>query len=161
MSELEDLKKENEQLKTKNIELEFTSKLNRFLADQRAGTIRELLESQTELLRRTLHSDENKIILKMIERIKLDNEKYDELQKYLLKSFPKVLKVQKKDDKQKEKPKSDRDDLSQTYIDENGNVYAPQHIIDVAIILISQLKKQIEEILGNDYSSEEDNTNLL
>lgn len=159
MSELDDLKKENGELKTKNIELEFTSKLTRFLADQRAETIHKLLESHTELLKRTLHSDENKIILKMVERIKLDNEKYDELQKYLLKSFPKALKVKKKDET--EQPKTDRDDLSQSYIDENGNMYAPQHIIDITIILMSALKKQIEDILGDDYSSEKDGSNLL
>ena len=90
----------------------------------------------------------------MLERIQVDNEKYDELQKYLMTSFPKILKITKKNEK--EPSKQNRDDLSQSYIDENGNMYAPKHIIDVAIVLMSKLKKQIEDILGKDYSNESD-----
>ena len=154
MAELDDLKKNNEELRAKVMELEFTSKLNRFLADQRSETIRELLESQTALLKKTLMSDEKMIIRKMLERIQVDNEKYDELQKYLMTSFPKILKITKKNEK--EPPKQNRDDLSQSYVDEKGNMYAPKHIIDVAIVLMSKLKKQIEDILGKDYSNESD-----
>lgn len=154
MSELDDLKNENKELKSKILELEFTSKLNRFLADQRAETIHQLLESQNKQLKSKLQSNETKIIVQMLERIKSDNEKYDELQKYLIKSFPKILNIKKKDDTNQQI--STREDLSQSYVDENGNMYAPKHIIDVTIILMSQLKKQIEDILGKNSSLEND-----
>lgn len=154
MSELDDLKNENKELKSKIVELELTSKLNRFLADQRAETIHKLLESQNAILRSKLQSDETKAIMQMIERIKMDNEKYDELQKYLMKSFPKILKIKKNEDTQE--PKETRDDLSQSYIDENGNMYAPKHIIDVTITLMSLLKKQIEDILGTEPEEKDD-----
>lgn len=159
MSELEDLKKLNEELRAKIMELEFTSKLNRFIADQRADTINKLLESQTNFLKKTLMSDEKEIIRKMLKRIQVDNEKYDELQKYLMKTFPKILKIKKNEDI---KPQEQaRDDLSQSYIDENGNMYTPKHIIDVAMILMSQLKKQIEDILGNEYSDDDEESDIF
>ena len=147
MAELDDLKNENKELRSKVVELEFLSKLNRFLADKRADTIKELLESHNQFLKKAILTDEKLIIKQMLERIQIDNEKYDELQKYLMKSFPKILKITEKDEKQQT---TNRDDLSKSYIDENGNMYAPKHIIDVAIVLISQLKKQIEEIMGTD-----------
>jgi len=154
MSELDDLKKENKELQAKIVSLEFESKLNRFLADKRADTIRELLQSHNDLLKRTLHSEESKVLIKLIERIKLDNEKYDELQKYLMKTFPKILKIRKNENT--DSPTSNRDDLSTTYIGEDGNVYAAQHIIDVTMIIINSLKKQLEDVLGSGYEDNND-----
>jgi hypothetical protein len=165
MSELDDLNKENEELKIKIVSLEFESKLNRFLADQRANTIEELLKSQTKILKNKLQSDESKMILQLVDRIKMDNEKYDDLQNFLLKSFPKALKVTNQDNQDNQDNKDTispkRNDLSQSYIDKNGIMYAPQHIIDVTIILIAHLKKQIEDMLGESDSNQDDKNDLF
>jgi len=161
MLELEKLKKENEELKAKIVELEFTSKLNKYIAEQRAETIRELLEVHNDLLKKSLMSDATQIIKKMLNRIQIDNEKYDELQNYLIKTFPNLLKI-KNDEEENSTLEPTREDLSKSYIDENGNMYAPKHIIDVAIILISQLKKQIEDILGTvDDDGDDDGSDIF
>ncbi len=145
MSEIDDLKKINEELKIKIVELEFTSKLNKFIADQRAEIIKEILEEQKDVLKKTLVSDEKTIIKKMLERIQADNEKYDKLQNYLIKTFPKVVKTRKNNDIKSQKQTNEN--LSQSYIDENGNMYASTHIIDVTISLISKLKKLVDDML--------------
>lgn len=159
MSELEDLKKENESLKLKILELEFAVKLARFMADTRAGTINKMVQEKIVEVREII--SERDLVKKMLERIKMDNEKYEDLRDYLLKSFPHILKSPEKIDKNLEKNKietkrDDGIDLSQTYVGENGQVYAPQHIIDVTMVVIEKLKKQIEDILGTDYIGEDD-----
>ena len=154
MSELDDLKAENKKLKTQLIALDFSAKLNRFLADQRADAINDLLASKPTYAKNAISPADQEILKKMVERIKFDNDKYEELQKFLMKTFPKVLKVNEPQ-KEQQKHVSTRDDLSTTYIGENGEVYIPKHIIDVTILLMSKLKEQIESILGSESGEDE------
>ena len=153
----EDLQKENKELKDKVAKLELVAKLNRVLAEQRAGTINKMLQSEINSIKAPLLEEQKLLVQKMVTRINSDNQKYDLLQNFLLKEFPDILKPNKQNT---EAPET-RDDLSTSYIGENGKVYEAQHIIDVAIYLMSNLKKQIKDILGRDYTNEGDDSDLF
>jgi len=147
MSKTKDLEKEIKNLKEENKKLKLTSDLYKFLADQRAESVNRLLKQENERLRDNLTYGNPELVKKAVERIDVDNKKYDELQQFLIKNFPGILKPIETNDK----PHTpNREELSSTAIGENGKIYQPKHIIDVAIIIMGHLKKQINDILGND-----------
>lgn len=128
------------ELREKIKTLQFESDKNHYIANSRAETINEIYATNIKLIQ----------MLKMAgllsNRIKNDNVKFKELEEYLIRTFPKILKRKPDSDKHTLKK---NENISSTSIGEDGRIYKADHIIDVTIILMEQMKKRMSEILGD------------
>ena len=153
VKELEDkikeLEKKISELKVKNTKSEFDSKLNRFIADQRSDALKEVLSKNINNTNYMIKYDKEakQYFKNSMDRINLDDEKFGALRDFIRQTFPKAIVEMKQEDIPN---KSDDDSLSQTFIGEQGEVYKPYHVVDLAILIMNTQKQKLKEILGGD-----------
>jgi hypothetical protein len=153
---IQELEKEIFELREKNTKSEFESKLNRFIADQRRDALNEVLSKNVSNTNYMIKYDKEakKFFKDSMQRIQLDDEKFNALRDYIKKTFPQAIIEIKPEDMPKN---SDNDNLSQTFIGEHGEVYKPYHVVDLAILIMNTQKQKLKEILGGEDDFNVDN----
>jgi len=154
-AEIEILQKRIAELSAENVKLDFDSKLNRLLSDQRADALNKMLSTNINNLKGFAKFDTQfkNFYKESMERINLDNEKFDALTDYIKKTFPDAIVEMKPEPREKRK---DDEKLSQTFIGENGEVYKPFHVVDLAILIMNTQKEKLKEITGDDFDINSD-----
>ena len=145
---IQDLEKEILELKSKNTKSEFDSKLNRFIADQRHDVISEVMSKNINNINYMKEYDKRakEFYKNSMERINLDDEKFGALRDYIRITFPSAIVEMKPEDMHTSKKK----DLSHTFIGEQGEIYKPYHVVDLAMMIMKTQKEKLNELLGND-----------
>jgi hypothetical protein len=52
--------------------------------------------------------------------------------------------------KKEDIPTSKHKDLSHTFIGEQGEIYKPYHVVELAMMIMKTQKEKLNELLGND-----------
>lgn len=77
------------------------------------------------------------------ERISQDDEKFLELKNFIMENFPKQF------EDTGTKLQNTNSNLSNTIINEKGQIVPAYHIIDISVLIIKNLLKQIKDDFGN------------
>lgn len=155
-SKIKRLEKKISQLTAENSKLQLLSTVSKATADQRAVAINSLMKKNINDIK-YMQDYEAKVkdyYIVSSERIQFDDNVFHMLKEYILKNFSDAI-AEVKPDTSKDIVD---DKLSQTVIGENGKIYAPHHIIEIAIAIMETQKKQLKEILGDDFNSNKNNT---
>jgi len=108
-------------------------------------TIKDIIEKQHD------------VISKLADRVKMDNEKYDQLIKYIDMNFPGIIKSRDEfNETNNNLGNINESNKSEIFVDSEGNFITTKHIIDVAINIIQVLKDRIQEIRGKQGTFDDD-----
>lgn len=149
-SQIQVLQNRIAELSAESSKFAFDLKIQQVIADQRRELINKMLSSNLKNLNYMLEYDKkNKdMFQKYVERIEEDNQKFDALIDYIKKTFPQAV-MPAKDNPDKFQAPTD-ENLSQTFIGQNGEIYSPHHVVDLAIMIMNSQYKKLKEILGQD-----------
>jgi len=147
------------ELKIESTKFEFDAKLHVFISDQRREMIAEMMEKGLKNMNyMTQYDTKVKNFQKeAMDRITLDDEKFGMLKDFIRNSFPKTIMEQK--NIPIIPPKSNNKELSRTFVGEGGEIYTPQHVVDIAILIMKKQNEKLKEIFGDtdfDLGSDED-----
>lgn len=152
-AEIQKLQKRIGELKIESTKYEFDAKLYLFIAEQRNVMITEMKEHGLKNMNYLADYDKKvqNYQKQVSDRLNSDDEKFNQLREYIKDNFPEATMkpINTNTQKSKSKSKSNKD-LSNTFIGEGGEVYAPFHVVDIAILIMERQLKKLKEILGGD-----------
>jgi len=131
-----------------NAKLHGQVELKDFIVQEKTKSVKEILARNINAANFLAKYDKDvkEFRKNSVERMKMSDIKFFELQNYITKTFPTLVVNMKQDEIKKEKDEN----LSDTFIGEHGEIYKPQHIVDVAIVILDMQRKKLKEILGDD-----------
>ena len=151
--EINTLQKRINELKIESTKYEFDAKLHLFISEQRREMIADMMEKGLKNMNyMTQYDSKVKSFQKeVIDRITLDDEKFKSLKNFIQTVFPSAILEQKNFPV---KTNIDDENLSNTFVGEGGEIYTPQHVVDIAILIMKKQNEKLKEILGedNDYN---------
>ena len=150
-TEIRKLQKRIGELKIESTKYEFDAKLHLFIAEQRNLMITEMKEHGLKNMNYMAAYDKKvqDYQKQVANRLNIDDEKFNQLREYIRDAFPDATMKPINMNFPKSKNASKKD-LSNTFIGEGGEVYAPHHVVDIAIMIMQGQIKKLNEILGGD-----------
>jgi len=147
---IETLQKRIAELSAENTKLDLNLKVQQFISDKNRDIINKMLAKDLQNINFMVEYDKKtkESFNVIMDRIKSDDEKFNTLTNYIKNVFPEFVMESKDETKQRMENKDDK--LSQIFIGENGEMYQPYHVVDLAILIMSTYKKKLKEILGGD-----------
>lgn len=135
---------------------DFEAKLSKLVADQRLDMVHEVMSKNIVSLKNMKQYDKQvqDYYQKSMARITLDDMKFDALKNYIKHTFPNAVMEIKPDVPPPTEIVDEK--LSNTYVGENGEIFVPQHIIDIAILIMNKQRDQLKEMLGDRYSDDDE-----
>ena len=147
--ELNKLQQRINELKIESTKYEFDAKLHLFVSEQRREMINEMMEKGLKNMNYMAQYDSKvkDFQKEVINRITLDDEKFKSLKNFIQTVFPSAIMEQKNFPIQ---TNIDDENLSNTFVGEDGEIYTPQHVVDIAILIMKKQNEKLKEILGED-----------
>jgi hypothetical protein len=148
---IKELKEEILDLRKITSKSDFEARLSKLIADQRLDMVHDVMSKNITSLKNMKHYDKQvqDYYNQSMARITLDDMKFNTLKNFIKHTFPNAVVEMKPNSPLP--PEIVDEKLSNTFIGENGEIFVPQHIIDIAILIMNKQRDQLKEMLGDGY----------